>query len=928
MDNSCKVPEVKPITIKRFGTAGLVPTIPTTSDCNLWQKTDLKDGEFALNTVDDKLYIRSGNEIIELTNQAGSSTSGTVTSVGLNMPVAFNVSSSPITTSGIINVSGAGLVSQYIRGDGTLANFPNSFGGGASVSYYLNGSVSQGTISGNPYYEISKTANIGGAANFTLTTGSPNLYFITDANDPGLLNIPGGTWDFRIYLSMSTAGGTPNITAEILKYDGSTFTSIASSSGVVTGGSSIDFYVLSVAVPSTSLAITDRIAIKFTASSLGGRTMTVYTQDTRIGQIVTSFSTGLSALNGLTSQVQYLATGTSGTNFNIVSSGDTHIFNIPTASAFNRGLLSNFDWVNFNSKLSAAVTSLNGLTGATQTFATGSTGSDFNIVSSGTTHTFNIPTASGSNRGLLSSTDWTTFNNKVSSGSVTTSGLTMTTARILGRSTAGTGAIEEITVGSGLTLSGGTLTATGGGLSGLTANRFVYATSSTAVTTSNNAFFDGTQIAFGTTSPIANTRTTILGSGTSTTTFGLQVHNSTGTNNAFVVRDDGFFGFNSLPYSATTRYRFNVGTDANFGMNLVSSGIIRISGLNDLGTTATQLNINGNTLLFELNATEHGRIDNSLIRFQNLPFNINQSIALNAATSLLNLNNTNNQVATSILNFTIAGGNLAQLRAEATAGDDNVQIRVTNSSGTLVEPIRFQGSGNVLIGTTTDVTQSILTIASTTKGILIPRMTTSQWDAISSRPQALQAFDTTQQKPVIICCPTSGINQWTNTTIFTQTATVTISNTTTETSVFTTGIGTRTLPANFMSIGKTIRMKIKGYMNETGTPTIRIRLKFGAVTIYDTTAVTINALGGSDKYFEAEYDITARTLGATGTVFEQGRWIYTANSGIISLINGASTSTATIDTTVSNTIDLTIEWGTASTSNNVNITNASIEILN
>ena len=36
-NNSCKVPEVKPITIKRFGTAGLVPTVPTTSDCNLWQ---------------------------------------------------------------------------------------------------------------------------------------------------------------------------------------------------------------------------------------------------------------------------------------------------------------------------------------------------------------------------------------------------------------------------------------------------------------------------------------------------------------------------------------------------------------------------------------------------------------------------------------------------------------------------------------------------------------------------------------------------------------------------------------------------------------------------------------------------------------------------------------------------------------------------
>lgn len=59
------------------------------------------------------------------------------------------------------------------------------------------------------------------------------------------------------------------------------------------------------------------------------------------------------------------------------------------------------------------ITSLNGLTGSTQTFATGSTGTDFNISSAGTAHTFNIPSASASNRGLLTASDWSTFNNKI-----------------------------------------------------------------------------------------------------------------------------------------------------------------------------------------------------------------------------------------------------------------------------------------------------------------------------------------------------------------------------------------------------------------------------------------------------------------------------------------------------------------------------------
>jgi hypothetical protein len=50
--------------------------------------------------------------------------SGTVTSVGLSMPAAFTVSFSPVTSSGVITVTGAGTISQYIRGDGTLETFP------------------------------------------------------------------------------------------------------------------------------------------------------------------------------------------------------------------------------------------------------------------------------------------------------------------------------------------------------------------------------------------------------------------------------------------------------------------------------------------------------------------------------------------------------------------------------------------------------------------------------------------------------------------------------------------------------------------------------------------------------------------------------------------------------------------------------------
>lgn len=48
-------------------------------------------------------------------------------------------------------------------------------------------------------------------------------------------------------------------------------------------------------------------------------------------------------------------------------------------------------------------------------------------------------------------------------GPITSSGLTMATGALLGRSTASTGAVEEITIGTGLDLTAGVLSATGGG---------------------------------------------------------------------------------------------------------------------------------------------------------------------------------------------------------------------------------------------------------------------------------------------------------------------------------------------------------------------------------------------------------------------------------------------------------------------------------
>jgi hypothetical protein len=299
----------------------------------------------------------TGQEIID----AAAAGTGTVTSVDLTMPSAFTVTGNPITTAGTLAVTGAGVVSQYVRGDGSLANFPSVSGGGASTSYYLNGSISQGTIGGVTYYEMNKTPILGAGTDFIRTNGAGNGYiasFLTDANDPNLLKIPGGNWNLEFYFSASSSGSTPSFYVELYKYNGTTFTLLASNSAnpeIITGGTSIDAYFTTLSVAETVLLATDRLAIRVYVTT-AGRTITLHTEDNHLCQVITTFTTGLTALNGLTDQVQNFATGTSGTDFGINSTGSTHIFNLPTASATNRGALSTTDWNTFNEKAPRDVT--------------------------------------------------------------------------------------------------------------------------------------------------------------------------------------------------------------------------------------------------------------------------------------------------------------------------------------------------------------------------------------------------------------------------------------------------------------------------------------------------------------------------------------------------------------------------------------------
>lgn len=356
-----------PITTSGTLSVGLASgySIPTTASQATWN-TAYND------SIVSAAVTGTSTKTLTLNQQDGGSVTASwsdtdtgLTSVGLSMPSAFSVSNSPLTSNGTIAVTGAGLATQYVRGDGQLATFPSTAGGGSSVNYYLNGSVAS-SVAG--YQQMDNNAIIGGGTDFTLVGNGLIAQFLTDAGNPNRIQIPGGAWNFEMYFQVSSAGGNQKFYIELHKYDGSTFTLIASSSAVpeeITGGTSIDLYLTSLAVPTTTLLTTDRLAIRvYIVDNAVGRTITLHTENTTLCEIITTFSGGVSSLNGLSANTQYFATGTSGTDFSINSVLDTHTFNLPIASGTNTGKLSNTDWTTFNNKQSAITLTTTGTSGS------------------------------------------------------------------------------------------------------------------------------------------------------------------------------------------------------------------------------------------------------------------------------------------------------------------------------------------------------------------------------------------------------------------------------------------------------------------------------------------------------------------------------------------------------------------------------------
>jgi hypothetical protein len=138
-----------------------------------------------------------------------------------------------------------------------------------------------------------------------------------------------------------------------------------------------------------------------------------------------------------------------------------------------------------------------------------------------------------------------------------------------------------------------------------------------------------------------------------------------------------------------------------------------------------------------------------------------------------------------------------------------------------------------------------------------------------------------------------------------QSATI---NTTGEQSIVGVGVGSLAIPADAFVVGDSFHAKIGGVLNATGgggRSEIIVNIKAGATVLASTGVFDLDT--ATNQGWECELDFTIAAIGATGTICTNGNFAYVKDndrkvSGYI------FQDVQSIDTTVSNTLDITVEW--------------------
>lgn len=337
----------------------------------------------------------------------------------------------------------------------------------------------------------------------------------------------------------------------------------------------------------------------------------------------------------------------------------------------------------------------------------GTTGTDLSSTVANSTSTpvitLNVPTASATNRGVLSSTDWSTFNGKFTLPSLTSGSVLFSNGTTIAQNNANffwDNTNSRLGIGTNAPVVKYHQSQTQGifarfDITNANAdqNRGVWEFYTNTAATPD--FFGRFGFKFE--------------GGVNNASKHFQIHVADNTNPRFIVNGSG----NVL-----------IGTTTDAGFKLDVNGTARVSGNFTAGTNFTWNNsTNVLGITGQIQVTTDVRLGGTGILYW-------AGRAWIESTGTGNIRLTDNtNTSFDRLQF---GGSTTAFPALKRSGS---ALSVVDAAGTF--------STNLLIGTTTDIASSKLTVESTTQGFLPPRMTTTQKNAIASPVAGLMVYDTT-----------------------------------------------------------------------------------------------------------------------------------------------------------------------------------------
>ena len=174
---------------------------------------------------------------------------------------------------------------------------------------------------------------------------------------------------------------------------------------------------------------------------------------------------------------------------------------------------------------------------------------------------------------------------------------------------------------------------------------------------------------------------------------------------------------------------------------------------------------------------------------------------------------------------------------------------------------------------------------------------------------------TTKQTPLTAIIYSPGNNYG----LFNQTgSSIPVTNTLVETSLLDGGVGTLTVPANGFQKGDAYKLSMTGHISSKNNDTLEIRIKANNILLADTGVITMPTTTNKDFSLDINFSIFNTGSAGVASIASGGKFLFSKDaSNAFEGINFSIINSSSFNTTISNTLTITAQWGAADPLNSI-----------